>query len=207
MRYLMLLVATVVGMVACGKKNDSVATGQNGCSNGICAPGQYGYAAGYGVGVQNRVGGSLTAVGVQAFSQLLGENSNYCTNSGWTNWPGQLNFYASFGSWNCKSYTQRGYVNIRFDQSGTRAFITVGAGVSYGRSPYEVRFDGRVYPINNSAGMEIRGFGQQGSGGWSAQYNNGIVITIQQGSPSTLLMTGEVTYRGRKIGDVQLYRF
>lgn len=210
MRYLMLALATVVatGMVACGKKNDSVANPNTACVNGICGPGVNGYPYGYGHSVGgNRVAGTLENINEVPFAALLGQYGGFCQNNGWNNHPGQLNWSVSFGSVNCKTYAKQGYLKIRFDQAGARAQIKVGARGNYGAATPEVLFEGRIFPVNNSAGMEIRASGVQGTGSWSAQYNNGLVIVIQQGLPTSLSMTGEVTYRGQPMGTVQLYRY
>ncbi len=208
MRYLMLAVASVVaiGMVACGKKNDSVANSNAACGLN-CGPGGVG-AYGYNNSLStNRVSGALENIGQGAFASMLGQYGGFCQNNGWNNNPGQLNWSTSFGSWNCKTYAKQGYVKMRFDQTGTRVQVKVGARGNYGSTAPEILFNGRIFPINNSAGMEIRASGVQGTGSWSAQYDNGLVIIIQQGAPSSLSMTGEVTYRGQPMGTVQFYRY
>ncbi len=210
MRYLMLVLAAVVatGMVACGKKNDSVANPNTSCVNGNCGPSGAGYGYGYNNSLSsNRVAGELENIGEGAFASMLGQYGGFCQNNGWNNHPGQLNWSTSFGSWNCKTYAKRGVVKMRFDQTGTRVQIKVGARGNYGAAAPDVLFNGRIFPINNSAGMEIRGSGVQGTGSWSAQYDNGLVIIIQQGAPSSLSMTGEVTYRGQQMGTVQFYKY
>lgn len=201
MRYLMLAMATVIaaGMVACGKRNDSVAN-----------PNQYRYGYG-GYGYQyglaaNRVGGPLEAIGADALAQILGQYGGMCANNGWNNYPGQLNWSATFGSWNCRQYTQAGGIRIVFDRSGTLAHITLIAGSNnYGGQ--QLRFEGRVYPINNSTGMLIRASGVGMTGSWSAQYDQGLEITVQQGTAASVTMQGTITYRGRHLADVHLYRF
>lgn len=211
MRYLMLALATVVatGMVACGKKNDSVANPQASCVNGVCGPGVGGgYGVGYNFGLSsNRFGGTIENVGTNALAQMLGQYGGMCQNNGWNNNPSQLGWSTTFGSWNCKNYAKAGHVKIRFDGTGTRVQVKVGARGSYGMVHPEVLFEGHSYPVNNSAGMEIRASGVQGTGSWSAQYDNGLVIVIQNGSPATLMMTGEVTYRGQPIGTVRFYKY
>lgn len=213
MRYLMLAVATIIatGLVACGKKNDSVATA-NGCVGESCGPVVNGHGYGYGHGISNRVGGYLENIGEDAFAQMLGQYGGFCLNNGWNNHPGQLSASLSYGSYNCKAYAKRGYVNLRFDPTGTQVQIKVGAGGAMGGSGFstpnrEVVFNGRIIPRNNSAGMEIRGSGAQATGSWSAQYDNGIVILIEQGAPSSTMMVGHVTYRGRAMGTVNFYRY
>ncbi len=209
MRYLMLALATVVatGMTACGKKNDSVANPNPNGGFGYCAAGAVGCVPGqFSIG-GNRVAGTLENIGEGAFAAMLGQYGGFCQNNGWNNHPGQLNWSTTFGSWNCKTYAKRGYVKMRFDQNASRVQIKVGARGNYGAVAPEVLFEGRIYPINNSAGMEIRASGVQGTGSWSAQHDNGLVIIIQQGLPSSLMMTGEVTYRGQPMGTVQLYRY
>lgn len=211
MRYLMLALATVVAtsMAACGKKNDSVANPYPGYGTGFgyCAPGAIGCVPGqFSIG-GNRFGGVLENIGQDALAQMLGQYGGFCQNNGWNNHPGQLNWSATFGSWNCKSYAKAAYVKMRFDQTGGRVQIKVGSRGNYGSVAPEVLFTGRAYPINNSAGIEIRASGLQGTGSWSAQYDNGLVIIIQNGSPSTLTMTGEVTYRGRPMGTVHFYKY
>jgi hypothetical protein len=214
MRYLMLVVATVIatGMVACGKKNDSVANPNSSCGLN-CG---YGYGGVYGnsVGAGLRVVGDLENIGQDAFAQMLGQYGGFCQNNGWNNNPSQLNWSTTFGNWNCRNYARAGYVKMRFDQTGTRVQIKVGArgnsgfgGASLGGSANEVLFNGRIYPRNNSAGMEIRASGVQATGSWSAQYDNGLVIIIEQGSPSAVTMTGEVSYRGRPMGTVHFYQY
>jgi hypothetical protein len=215
MRYLMLAVAAIVatGMVACGKKNDSVANPnlwQNSCPvgyynyGGVCriAPGggYYGYSS-------IRAGGSLNAVGSQAFAQLLGQYGRFCVNNGWNNWPGQFNYNLAIGSYNCNQYSQAGYVKLIFDASGTRAQVIIGSGTNNGLSPYEVVLNGRVYPINNSQGMEIRANGNSYSGGWNAVYDQGLVIIVQQGTPQSTQYDATLTYRGQNLGDARIYRY
>ncbi len=210
MRYLMLVVATVIatGMVACGKKNDSVANPNTSCGLN-CGYGYGGGVYGNSVGIGNRVAGELQNIGQDAFAQMLGQYGGFCQNNGWNNYPTQLSWSTTFGSWNCRSFAQSGYVKMRFDPTGTRVQIKVGArgGSGFQTAANEVYLEGRIYPRNNSAGMEIRASGVQATGSWSAQYDNGLVITIEQGSPSSVTMTGQVTYRDRPMGTVHFYQY
>lgn len=216
MRYLMLAVAMFVatGMVACGKKNDSVANNNQWMQNG-CPIGYYNYGGNCQVapggsyyGYQSiRAGGSLEAVGTQAFAQLLGQYGRFCVNNGWNNWPGQFNYYLAAGSYNCNRYAQAGYVKLLFQANGSRVQVIIGSGTNNGLSPYEVVLNGRIYPRNNSQGMEIRANGLAYSGGWNAVYDQGLVIIVDQGTPASTQYEATLTYRGQNLGNATIYRY
>lgn len=216
MRYLMMTLTMIAttALVACGKKNDSVANPDlfvNGCApgyysyNGTCAvvPGGQQFA----IASAARSGGMLTVSNSEAFARLLGQYGRFCVNNGWNNWPGQFNYNIAIGSYNCRSYSQAGYLKIYYDATGTRAQVIVGAGSNNGASPFEVVFNSRIYPVNNSLGMEIRGNGLTQSGGWNAVYDQGLVIIAQNGTINTPNFTAQVMYRGQVIGTAEIYRY
>ncbi len=164
----------------------------------------------YGGAVARRWGYPLQQINRNTFEQLMRDYGGFCGQYTW-----------NFGSYDCKTYSNAGYVIIQTASSGGAELnMTIGAGTSTpysvydywtayngGNQHFQMQFRAQVYPINNSQGFEFRSNGLAGTRSWNAVYDQSIRGVVNTGSLSSSSFTVELYYKGQLFGraPVELY--